>query len=88
MNAYIIDAGDIHGDHGPERLVDIFIAPNRNRARYLFWQEYVDDLGDLTEGWCKHVRIVEKNVTGAEGQLEADHPRYAPIWMKSRDVLD
>ncbi len=92
MNAYIVDAGDREGGRTeqPQRLVDIVIASTRNRARYLFWLAHKADLGDLTDGWCKHLLLVKKFVTrpGGEGLLEDSDPGYEELWKKSEDVLE
>jgi len=88
VNAYFIDGGESTDYYGQaERIVDIVIAPNRNRARYLFWLKYKYDLGDLLDGWCESIRLVQKDLSLPEGLLDSVGTSYQKIWEKANEVL-
>lgn len=90
MNAYFIDGGDCFDKlDGYYRLVDIVIAPSRPRARYLFWKAYTRELGDLTDPWCKTIRLVSKDVHGTlrEGLLPYAHVAYQELWKQADEVI-
>lgn len=68
MNAYFLSGG-IVGDppEMPTRLVDIVLAETRSKARYIFWQKYRLDLGDMKDSWCEFCWKVSSGLDLAQG---------------------